>query len=158
MLVSLQKDFTISLGNDRASFTQVIWEPLFQCHLGTIVPVSLRTVVPALLRNNFANYLETIVTFSLANNLASVTCEQSCQCRLETIVTVSLGSNHVSLTWEKLRWPHLETIVPASLENNAVRVPLVQLCHSHLGTILEQHLGTIMTIILMVMILILISV
>ena len=151
MLVSLQKDFTISLGNDRASFTQVIWEPLFQCHLGSIVPALL-------LRNNFANYLETIVTFLLANNLASVTWEQSCQCRLETIVTVSLGSNHVSLTWKKQRCPHLETIVPASLENNVARVLLVQLCHSHLGTILEQHLETIMTIILMVMILILISV
>ena len=61
-----------------------------QCHLGTIVPVSLMT------------------------NRASVTWEQSCQCHLWPIVPVSLGNNRASVTYDQSHQCHLGTIVPVS--------------------------------------------
>ena len=64
----------MSLGNNRASVTweqwaSATWEQLFQCHLGTIVPVSF------------------------GNNRGSLTWEQSLQCHLGATVPVSLGNN-----------------------------------------------------------------
>ena len=60
-----------------------------QCHLGTIVPVSLMT------------------------NHASVTWKQSCQCHLWPIVPVSLGNNRAS-TYHQSRQCHLGTIMSVS--------------------------------------------
>ena len=95
------------LGKNRANVT---WKHLCQCHLGTIVPVSLG--------NNRA--------VSLGNNCASLTWERLYQCHFGTIAGVSLENNcasvirinSVSLTWE-LSWQcSLGTTVPVSLGNN----------------------------------------
>ena len=76
----------MSLGNNRASIT---YDQSCQCHLETIVPVSLMT------------------------NRASVTWEQSCQ-YLSPIAPVSLGNNRTSVTYDQSRQCHLGTIMPVS--------------------------------------------
>ena len=68
-----------------------------QCHVGTIVPVSL------------------------GNNSTSFTWEQSCKSYLGTIVPASHGNNCASVTWEQSCQSHLKTIVPALLGNNRIR-------------------------------------
>ena len=78
-----------------------------QCHLGTIVPVSLMT------------------------NHASVTWKQSCQCHLWPTVPVSLGNNRAS-TYHQSRQCHLGTIVPVSLMTNRASVTWEQSCQCHL--------------------------
>ena len=95
-----------SLGNNHASFTWehlwIICKQLYQCDLGTIVPVTLG--------NN---------RFSLTwKNRASLTWEQLCQSNFGTIVPVSLGNNCVSLTWEQSCQSHLGTMEPVSLGKN----------------------------------------
>ena len=107
------------LGNNGASVT---WEQSCQCHLGTIVPVSL------------------------GNNCAGLTCEQLCQSHLETIVPVSLGNSCASITWEQLYQSHLGIIIPVSLGNNLAsltrencsQVRLTQLLPSETGTIVPK--------------------
>ena len=53
-------------------------------------------------QNPLGNPLGTIVPFTLGNNLASLTWEQSGQSHLGIILPVSLGKNCVSHPWEKL--------------------------------------------------------
>ena len=93
---------------------------LSQCHLGTNVP------------------------FSLENNRASHTWEQSWQPHLGTIVLVSFGNNFATVTSEQFHQLYLRTNVPVtlgaivavSLGNNRGNFTWVQLCQFYLEAIL----------------------
>ena len=70
--VKLTSEDTIQIKKSKST-----WEQSCQCHLRTIVPVSIW------------------------KNRASLTWEQPCHCHLGTIAAVSLGNNRASVTWEQ---------------------------------------------------------
>ena len=85
------------LGNNGASLP---WVQLCQCHLRTIVRVSLGNSRVILTREQLRQcHLGTIVPVSLRSNCTSLTWEQSCQWYLGAIVPVSPGNNCAIFTW-----------------------------------------------------------
>ena len=98
------------LGNNRVNVTL---KQLGQCHLGTIVLVSLgKNLNSVTWELTYQSHLGTIVPVSLGNICSSLIMEKSCQSHLRNIL---IGNNFTSVTLDQLRGCHLGKTVPASL-------------------------------------------